>query len=911
MFSKKVLALALTMAMLLTLTPASALALSETEGASGTTGAEEPFPCSPEEAAAEEDEVLSLQTEEQEDGEEGRAIARAAQSFLAAAEPIAPFDVIASDTDGNITWSLEDTGALTITGSGLMNNYNTSTNLAPWHAYRNSIITVNIEPGITSIGSSAFYSCSNLTTVTIPNSVTSIGERAFLICSSLFNITLPSDLTSIGHNAFNGCTALASITVPGGITSISSGAFFDCRSLASITLPSDLKSISSQAFYNCESLASITLPSGLKSIDDRAFFGCRSLASITIPDGITSIGANTFEDCESLASITLPSDLASIGNGTFIGCTSLASITIPDDVTSIGDYAFEDCESLASITLPSGLASIGSGAFKDCTSLASITIPDGVTSIGNYAFKDCSNLNRIVFEGTAPPTTNGDAAFDGVASAGTLYFPQGFEASYNDAWKNTLGGPLAFSNWTLAAYSTSPQLSSGTATRTSATGASVSIQSTETGEYYYQLVADGDAEPVVDTTGAGVAIAAGVDTSFSLTGIVSNDAYDLWVFLKNGGGSIASLKIDVPEYVAPPSITTISLPDGTVGEAYSETLVSTGNTPITWSIDSGSLPNGLTLSSAGALTGTPTTAGTSAFTVKATNSAGDDTQVLSIIIAPTEHPVIAHFETFDGSGTRAATVAADHTDFVRLEKDGQIVDPSHYSIESGSTVITLTEEHMAAHDNGTHTYTAVFANGYATLPLTVNVAPDITFTAQNCIYLDNLTDLVVVADHPERLPATHEFTHARFVRADTMRGNEVSQGGFGITFDWDAATGTFTVPALLFESYPQGLIEHLLHTDYILFIGFTNTGDLFDVYEYEVPFTIHPTTPTPTPPPTPTPTPTPIPTPTPTPTPTEPAIPLTGDSMNVTGWTILLLTAALGIFCLLGWRKRQQTKGLW
>ena len=59
-------------------------------------------------------------------------------------------------------------------------------------------------------------------------------------------------------------------------------------------------------------------------------------------------------------------------------------------------------------------------------------------------------------------------------------------------------------------------------------------------------------------------------------------------------------------------ITTSSLPTGTVGVAYSKTLAATGGTgTYTWSLHSGTLPPGLTLTtSAGTITGTPTTAGT-------------------------------------------------------------------------------------------------------------------------------------------------------------------------------------------------------------------------------------------------------------------------------------------------------------
>ena len=107
---------------------------------------------------------------------------------------------------------------------------------------------------------------------------------------------------------------------------------------------------------------------------------------------------------------------------------------------------------------------------------------------------------------------------------------------------------------------------------------------------------------------------------------------------------------------AAPSITTDTLPGGKVGEAYSQTLSATGTTPITWGIDSGNLPAGLTLDEAtGEISGTPTAAGTASFTVKVENSAGSDTKELSIAIAkaaPTEHTVTV---TSGGNGTASAS----------------------------------------------------------------------------------------------------------------------------------------------------------------------------------------------------------------------------------------------------------------
>jgi large repetitive protein len=83
------------------------------------------------------------------------------------------------------------------------------------------------------------------------------------------------------------------------------------------------------------------------------------------------------------------------------------------------------------------------------------------------------------------------------------------------------------------------------------------------------------------------------------------------------------------------SVATNSLPDAPINQPYSQQLTATGGTVSSWSVASGALPDGLTLSSSGLVSGTPTKAGTFSFVVQATGSPNNDTKSLSIfVVAP-------------------------------------------------------------------------------------------------------------------------------------------------------------------------------------------------------------------------------------------------------------------------------------
>ena len=216
----------------------------------------------------------------------------------------------------SIKWTLDDSGNLTLSGSGEMWNYGYVT--SPFKDY--GIKTVTIEYGITSIGESAFLGCRGMTELTLPNSVRSIGKYAFDSCTGLTNLALPSSVTSIGSAAFQGCSGLTELTLPSSVTSIGESAFQGCSGMTELTLPNSLTEIGKYAFRGCSGLTELTLPNSITSIGYYAFYGCSGLTELTLPDSVASIGDGAFICCSDLSKITSLAEIPPVcGSGVFDG----------------------------------------------------------------------------------------------------------------------------------------------------------------------------------------------------------------------------------------------------------------------------------------------------------------------------------------------------------------------------------------------------------------------------------------------------------------------------------------------------------------------------------------------------------------------------------------------------------------
>ena len=288
---------------------------------------------------------------------------------------------IASGSCGDsLTWSLSNEYKLTISGTGAMENYSSGT--APWYAYREQIITLDLPAAVSSIGEYAFKGCTGLTG----------------------GLVIPGNVSSIGQYAFNGCTGLdGKLIIEAGTA----------------------KTIGQYAFQNCSKLTGLELGDGVTSIGESAFYGCSGMkGDLTIPDSVTSIGYSAFYGCSGF-------------NGT---------LTLSKALTSLGSYAFRNCSGFTGeLVIPDKLTAINEGTFSRMSGITSVVIGESVATICTnsyydyyHCFNGMSGVTEVTFLGLTVPTISSSSPFSSMTKLETVYVPAGAYAKYSNAYKSYL-----------------------------------------------------------------------------------------------------------------------------------------------------------------------------------------------------------------------------------------------------------------------------------------------------------------------------------------------------------------------------------------------------------------------------------------------------------------------------------------
>ena len=208
--------------------------------------------------------------------------------------------------------------------------------------------------------------------------VKGIGGEAFAFKYKIISVQIPEGITSLSSTAFFRCGNLTKVIVPNSLESITGGTMYGCPLAVFYAKSEKVKDILIAAGVD---------KNNIKLNDQSLQLGVEDYYTFDASTG--KIGAYKGLDKE----VIIPSEIngvkvKSLGVASFRACNNITSIKIPYGVENIGEGAFHECVSLNEITIPNSVTQIGDNIFYGCKSLKSVTIPESVTSIARTIQKE-------------------------------------------------------------------------------------------------------------------------------------------------------------------------------------------------------------------------------------------------------------------------------------------------------------------------------------------------------------------------------------------------------------------------------------------------------------------------------------------------------------------------------------------
>ena len=364
------------------------------------------------------------------------AFAVAVCAAVPVSAPVSYAAVMNGKCGDNVTWSYDEAGTLTLSGTGETYDYGM---LEVPFGDSYEARRIEIEDGVTGIGNYLFQDFRELESVSIPDSITRIGDHVFRNCDMLKSVSIPKSVNEIEKSAFCDAFALTNFYYGGcrarlrALTEGQGDTFGDPLEYGNYLEYLFGENKDNVTVYYTEEEPTTVIDSGTcgdnakwelydegtlvisgsgdmydyhiytpfaneyHSEDSERFpsyYSYRNstpderqfpvIRNVIIEDGITSVGNDSFNSFRFLENVTFGKDVASIGEYAFY-FTAIENIVIPGNVKTIKPGAFMYSVG-RTITLEKGVEKVLYDAFGRSGYTESVTIPNSVTYLDDYAF---------------------------------------------------------------------------------------------------------------------------------------------------------------------------------------------------------------------------------------------------------------------------------------------------------------------------------------------------------------------------------------------------------------------------------------------------------------------------------------------------------------------------------------------
>lgn len=229
----------------------------------------------------------------------------------------------------NVEWTLWKDGTLELSGTGNMYSLSSAEGYS-YYNHKDSVISIIINEGITSIGKQAFYNYNTVNSLSLPNTLSRI-EASSIILTSLEICTIPSSVTYIGSWAISARTPIINYmgtveqwaTLNLDINGLGRQSLYEFRiqnvKIENLTI-SSLTTIAKYTFRYQGNLKKVYLIGNVQSIGTEAFARCGNLEEVVLGDNVTTIEATAFSTSDGRKKVTFGANISIIKDYAFSSC---------------------------------------------------------------------------------------------------------------------------------------------------------------------------------------------------------------------------------------------------------------------------------------------------------------------------------------------------------------------------------------------------------------------------------------------------------------------------------------------------------------------------------------------------------------------------------------------------------------
>lgn len=359
----------------------------------------------------------------------------------------------------NITYSLNNDGVMTLTGTGEMGNFRWDGHYQPWDNLRDQIKKVVYSEGIATTGQGAFAYCQKLESVTLPqNSLTKIDNNTFMDAgvAAFDNLTIPASVTEIGDYAFgwyqtNSEAKITKITIGNPNATLNKMSFNGNTNKvanSSVTIyvhnkGADCNVKSNAAEYGYKYIDLDVYSGGIltgNNLKYELYDGVLTLTAIDSEKESTIPNTQQWGDKSTITKIVIGAGVRNIPEGTFKNYIALTKIELPQTLITIGANAFatdNETDTELTITIPKSVTSLADSTFAGRRNVKMSSYAN--TAGGSFVATGVTNISKKEFKVLLIGNSYSEDASDWTANGAVSHSYEVYKSLLGDDVDLTIG----------------------------------------------------------------------------------------------------------------------------------------------------------------------------------------------------------------------------------------------------------------------------------------------------------------------------------------------------------------------------------------------------------------------------------------------------------------------------------------